>query len=81
MAAKIIVRRQTRDGSVEQAAPPRPLRLMSVKDAGAYAKVSTQSIRRWIRTGRLKIYRAGRQIRINEADLVDLLSPQELKWW
>jgi excisionase family DNA binding protein len=54
---------------------------MSVKDAGAYAKVSTQSIRRWIRTGRLKIYRAGRQIRINEADLVDLLSPQELKWW
>ena len=33
----------------------------------------TQTIRRWITAG-LKIYRAGRQIRIDEQDLMDFIS-------
>ena len=47
--------------------------LLTVKDAAAYARVSEQTIRRWITAG-LKIYRAGRQIRIDEQDLVDFIS-------
>jgi excisionase family DNA binding protein len=52
----------------------RPLKLMSVQDAADYAKVSTQTVRRMIKAGNLKIYRMGRQIRIDESDLVDCLS-------
>ena len=64
---------------VERLGPTRPLKLMSVQDAANYAKVSTQTVRRWIKAGCLKIYRAGRQIRIDESDLVDCLSLQEFK--
>jgi excisionase family DNA binding protein len=58
------------------AAHPRPLKLLTIKEAADFAKVSTQSIRRWIKAGLLKIYRAGRQIRIDESDLVSFLSSQ-----
>jgi excisionase family DNA binding protein len=60
--------------------PPRSLNLMSVQGAAQYAHVSTQTVRRAIKAGQLKIYRAGRQIRIDESDLVNYLSLQELKW-
>jgi excisionase family DNA binding protein len=53
--------------------PPRSLKLMSVQDAAEYAHVSTQTVRRAIKAGCLKIYRAGRQIMIDESDLVDYL--------
>jgi hypothetical protein len=36
--------------------------------------------RRAIKAGQLKIYRAGRQIMIDESDLVDYISLQKLKW-
>jgi excisionase family DNA binding protein len=55
--------------------PPRSLKLLSVKDSADYAKVSQQTIRRAIKAGHLKSYRAGRQIRIDESDLVHYLSP------
>ena len=51
----------------------RSLTLLTVKDAAVYARVSEQTIRRWITAG-LKIYRAGRQIRIDEQDLVSFIS-------
>jgi excisionase family DNA binding protein len=54
--------------------PPQSLKLLSVKDAAAYAKVSTQTVRRGIKAGNLKTYRMGRQIRIDESDLVNYLS-------
>jgi excisionase family DNA binding protein len=54
-------------------AQPRPLRLLSVREAASYAKVSTQTVRRWIKAGYLKIYRAGRQIRIDDSDLLGYL--------
>ena len=57
----------------EPAQGSRSLTLLTVKDAAAYARVSEQTIRRWITAG-LKIYRAGRQIRIDEQDLVGFIS-------
>jgi excisionase family DNA binding protein len=53
---------------------PRPLRLRSVKHSATYAQVSAQTVRRAIKAGELKTYRAGRQIRIDEADLIEWLS-------
>ena len=50
------------------------LTLLSVKGAADYARVSTQTVRRWVKGGNLKVYHAGRQIRIDESDLVDFLS-------
>ena len=47
---------------------------MSIQEAADYAKVSTQTIRHWIKWGGLKFYRGGRQIRIDESDLVNFLS-------
>ena len=57
----------------EPAQGSRSLTLLTVKDAAVYARVSEQTIRRWIMAG-LKIYRAGRQIRIDEQDLVGFIS-------
>lgn len=54
------------------AGPPKSL--MSVRDAANYCKVSTQTIRRAIKSGHLQIYRAGKQIRICEPDLIKYLS-------
>ena len=54
--------------------PLKSLRVLTVPEAAHYAKVSTQTIRRAIKAGHLKFYRAGRQIRIDEADLVQYLS-------
>jgi excisionase family DNA binding protein len=53
---------------------PRPLELLSVKEAAHYTKVSTQTLRRAMKAGRLKFYRAGKQIRIDEDDLIRYLS-------
>ena len=54
------------------ASPPKSL--MSVRDAANYCKVSTQTIRRAIKAGHLQIYRAGKQIRIYEPELIKYLS-------
>jgi excisionase family DNA binding protein len=50
---------------------PRGLKLFTVAEAAHYTKVSTQTLRRAMKAGRLKFYRAGRQIRIDESDLVN----------
>ena len=52
----------------------RSLRLLSIHDAAAYAGVSKTSVRRWIKAGDLRTYRAGRQHRIDETDLIEFLS-------
>ena len=54
--------------------PRPPLKLFSLKEAAHYTKVSTQTLRRAMKAGRLKFYRAGRQLRIDESDLVNYLS-------
>ena len=65
----------TPPGTRHEFPSPKQLRLRTVAEAAHYAKVSTQTIRRWIRSGSLKFYRGGRQIRIDESDLVNFLSP------
>jgi excisionase family DNA binding protein len=68
--------------SVPEAVPKprsRPLELLTVKEAATCAKVSPQTIRRMIKRGDLKIYRAGHQIRIDTADLFTCISPQDLQ--
>lgn len=63
-------------GTPAQPVAPRSLRLLSVKDAAAFGKVSSQTVRRLIKAGGLKTYRVGRQIRIDEADLIASITPQ-----
>lgn len=50
------------------------LNLLSIRKAAEYAGVSTSTVRRWIKSGTLKTYRAGKQVRIDEADLIASLS-------
>jgi excisionase family DNA binding protein len=59
---------------VEETSPPRSLRLLSVRGAADHAQVSTQTVRRAIKSGELKFYRMRRQIRIDGSDLVGYLS-------
>jgi excisionase family DNA binding protein len=71
---KIMTAPRTPRRVVEPTGAAASLTLMSVKGAADYAKVSTQTVRRWIKSGSLKFYRGGRQIRIDESDLVNFLS-------
>lgn len=52
--------------------------LLTVEEAAGLLKVSTVTIRRWLKQGRLRAYRLGpRYIRIRRADLAALLSPTQ----
>ena len=44
-----------------------------MQEAANSASVSKQTVRRWIRAGDLRVLRAGRQIRIDESDLLAYL--------
>jgi excisionase family DNA binding protein len=61
---------------LRRAVPPRCLTLLTVQQAANSAAVSKQTVRRWIRAGHLRVLRAGRQIRIDESDLVRLPAPR-----
>jgi excisionase family DNA binding protein len=52
----------------------RTLKLLTPRQAAEYAGVSLSTVRRWIKSKALKIYRAGRQLRIDESDLIACLS-------
>jgi excisionase family DNA binding protein len=72
-----LIRLHRKPGTVgREVTQPKQLKLLSVREAANYAKVSRQTVRRWIKAGYLKIYRAGRQIRIDEADLLAYLTGQ-----
>ena len=68
------IRRTAAAGHGIERAPSVSLNLLSIRESADYAKVSQQTIRRAIKAGHLKTYRAGRQIRIDETDLVQYLS-------
>ena len=51
-----------------------PAEFLSVQEAADYVKVSTQTVRRWVKGGHLKFHRAGRQIRIDKSALVHFIS-------
>lgn len=59
------------------AVPPSCLTLLTVRQAAELAPVAQQTVRRWIRAGHLPIFRIGRQIRIDECDLLALLCGQD----
>jgi excisionase family DNA binding protein len=48
-------------------------RLLTVKDVAEICGVSLRSVRRWIASGELHVYRLGRQLRVSEADLATFL--------
>jgi len=56
------------------------LNLLTLKEAASFARVSVSSIRRWMRDEELRFYKAGRQKRIDEADLVKFLSGAEFRF-
>ncbi|MCF8529651.1 MAG: helix-turn-helix domain-containing protein [Aquiluna sp.] len=48
---------------------------MTIKEAALLTKLHPNSIRNAITQGRLEAYRIGRNIRINEQELLNLLTP------
>ena len=64
--------RITRSGTPQEHPSPDTLNLLTVQESAGYAKVSTQTICRAIKSGHLHVYRAGRQIRIDEPDLASI---------
>ena len=48
-------------------------RLLSVATVADRLEVSVKSVRRWIETGKLKIHRLGRCVRISESDLREFI--------
>ena len=69
-----IATKPARAAHADTTGAPTTLKLLSIREAADYAKVSTQTVRRAIKAGDLKIYRMGRQIRIDESDFVNYLS-------
>ena len=64
-------------GEAQVVDPPQvdpPAEFLSVQEAAEYVKVSTQTVRRWVKGGHLKFHRAGRQIRIDKSALVHFIS-------
>jgi excisionase family DNA binding protein len=50
------------------------LNLLTLQEEDVYARVSISTLRRWVRDEGLRVYKAGRQKRIDEMDLVRFLS-------
>ena len=48
-------------------------RLLTVKDVAEMCGVSLKTVRRWIASGELHVYRLGRQLRVSPADLATFL--------
>ncbi len=48
---------------------------MTIEEAAKYLKVSVQSIRNYIKSGKLPSYRHGRLIRLKQSDLDAFLRP------
>ena len=53
------------------------LNLLTLKEVAAYARVSISTVRRWVRDEGLPFYKAGRQKRIDENNLVRFLSGEK----
>ena len=53
----------------QPAKPDTGIDLLTVQEVAAIAKVNKSTVRDWIAKSRIKVYRAGRQIRIYRAEL------------
>lgn len=47
---------------------------LSTGDAAKFAAVATGTIRRWVRTGKLREHRAGRLVRVSRQDLQRMMA-------
>jgi excisionase family DNA binding protein len=56
------------------------LKLLTLKEVAAYARVSMSTVRRWVRNEGLPAYKAGRQKRVDETELVRFLCGNELRF-
>jgi excisionase family DNA binding protein len=56
------------------------LKLLTLKEVAAYARVSMSTVRRWVRDEGLPFYKAGRQKRVDETELVRFLCGNELRF-
>ena len=52
---------------------------MSLLDVGDALGVDVQTVRRWIKAGRLKAFKPGKDYRIREADLEEFLRTREVR--
>ena len=52
---------------------------MSLQDVGDTLGVDVQTVRRWVKAGRLKAFRPGKDYRIREADLEEFLRTREVR--
>jgi excisionase family DNA binding protein len=48
---------------------------MTIKDAAAYLKVHEETIRRWVKAGKLVAYKGEKIIRFKKEDLDKVISP------
>jgi excisionase family DNA binding protein len=64
---------KTSSGLEAQPSAQKQLTLLTLQEAAIYARVSVSTIRRWVCDEGLRVYKAGRQIRIDEMDLVRFL--------
>jgi excisionase family DNA binding protein len=54
-------------------------RFLSLEDVAARLQVSDQTVRRWIKSGKLTAYKPGLEYRIREADLQEFLRAREVR--
>lgn len=50
--------------------------ILTIEETASLLKVSTATIRRWIKRGRIKAFRAGREYRIRKMDIEELFKRQ-----
>ncbi len=63
------MRSAVREALKSDVAPARPADRLTVNEAAAIARVSAKTVRNWLAAGEIKTYRAGRQLRVDRADL------------
>jgi excisionase family DNA binding protein len=68
------------DGVQVVANAQKQLKLLTLQEAAEYARVSISTIRRWVRDEELPVYKAGRQKRVDETELVKFLSGVEFRF-
>lgn len=75
MAIRVSRRSKLNDGDVgeEPQNSATPIELLSLTQAAAFAGVAPITVRRWVRERALPAYRAGVQIRIDKADLINFI--------
>lgn len=53
---------------------PKVPRLLSKQELAAHLCVSTRTVSRWLKTGELRAYKLGRQVRISELEVIRFIS-------